>query len=163
RKVTAATGIISTIAGGLDFGYGGDNGPSTKAVLNGPEGMAVDQQGNLYIADRLDHRIRKIALGTGIITTVAGNGTPQFSGDDGPATAASLNGPYRLALDRSGNLYIADTGNRRIRKLDMTNGTISTVAGNGNAGDTGDGGPAKAASFMFPSGVTIDTNGNLLI
>ena len=148
---------IFTIAGG-----GTDDGrPATLAGLGGPWSVALDAAGNLYIADRGDHRIRKVAVGTGIISTVAGNGSLGFVGDGGPATAAGLTAPEAVAVDASGNLYIADTGNDRIRKVEAGSGIISTLAGLGCCGASGDGGPATAAYVSSPSGVALDAVGNL--
>src|SRR5204863_150876 len=117
RKVAAAAGIITTVAGNGVCGFAGDGGAATNANLSVPTGVAVDASGNLYIADNSNHRIRKVTAATGIITTVAGNGSPSFAGDGGAATSASLNSPSGVALDASGNLYIADLGNERIRKV----------------------------------------------
>ena len=116
--------------------------------------MAVDGSGNLYIADIDNNRIRKVSA-TGIITTVAGNGTVGYSGDGGPATSAQLNVPFGVAVDASGNLYIADAYNHRIRKVSAT-GIITTVAGNGSGGYSGDGGPATSAQLDGPQGVAVD-------
>jgi trimeric autotransporter adhesin len=160
RKVTAA-GEISTIAGNGNWGYSGDGGPATIAWLNSPTGLAVDTAGNLYIADYANHRIRKVTVG-GIISTVAGNGSPGFSGDGGSATAAQLNCPNAVAVDAAGNLYIADRGNRRVRKVTVA-GMISTVAGNGSSGYSGDGGPATSAQLTYPAGVAVDAAGNFYI
>jgi sugar lactone lactonase YvrE len=161
RKVSASTGLVSTVAGtGLSLG---DNGPATKASLNGPEGVVVDSAGNLFIADTGNHRIRKVAAGTGIITTVAGTGSPGFSGDGAPAATASLNNPVALAFDGTGNLYVADQYNQRIRKIGASTAVITTVAGNGTAAFAGDGGPAQAASLWNPYGITFDSADNLYI
>lgn len=160
RKVSP-TGIISTIAGSSSPGYTGDGGPATAATLGRPTGLAVDNAGNLYIADQDNHAIRKIDL-SGNITTVAGNGTPGYSGDAGPATAAQLNHPYYIAFDISGNLIIADDDNHAIRKVNVS-GIISTIAGNGTPGFSGDGGPATAALLNNPGGVCIDNLGNIFI
>ena len=169
RKVDAA-GVISTVAGDGTQSYGGDGGPATAAQLSSPAGVALDGAGNLYIADRSNHRIRKVDA-AGVITTVAGDGTQGgggygvFGGDGGPATAAQLNFPQGVALDGAGNLYIADYWNQRIRKVDAA-GVISTVAGDGTSdygGDGGDGGPATAAQLNFPQGVALDGAGNLYI
>src|SRR5207245_5304334 len=129
RKVAAGSGIISTVAGNGSAGvsFSGDGGPATAATLSQSYGVAADASGNLYIADTQNRRIRKVAAGSGIISTVAGNGTERFSGDGGPATAASLNSPYGVALDAAGNLYIADLFNHRIRKVAARSGIISTV------------------------------------
>ena len=160
RKVDAS-GTITTAAGTGTAGFSGDGGPATDAQLNGPNGVAVDGSGNLYIADAGNHRIRKLDA-DGTITTMAGTGTASFSGDGGPATEAQLNGPNGVAVDGSGNLYIADAGNHRIRKLDA-DGTITTVAGTRAQGFSGDGGPATDAQLRNPYGVTPDGSGNFYI
>src|SRR5205823_1064587 len=134
RKVAAATGIIMTVAGNGQPGFSGDGGPATAASLNFPISVAVDEDRNLYIADSLNHRIRKVASATGSITTVAGSGRFGFSGDGGPATAASLWFPDGITLDSSGNLFIADTFNNRIRNVVAATGIITTLAGNGSEG-----------------------------
>jgi uncharacterized protein (TIGR03437 family) len=157
RKVNAS-GIISTVAGNGVQGFSGDGGPATSAPLD-PHAIAVDTGGNLYISD--DQRIRKVDA-SGVVRTVAGNGTPGFSGDGGPATTGSLYYPEGITVDGAGNLYIADSYNHRIRKVSAA-GVISTVAGDGAAGFSGDGGPATRASLNFPSGVTTDPAGNLYI
>jgi len=160
RKVTPA-GIISTVAGNNQQGYSGDGGPGTQASLNYPTGVAVDAAGNLYIADRDNHRIRKVTP-AGIISTAAGNGHGDYSGDGVPATQASLYHPWGVAVDTAGNLYIADRDNHRIRKVTPV-GIISTVTGNVKSGYSGDGGPATQASLYHPWGVAVDTAGNLYI
>jgi sugar lactone lactonase YvrE/phosphodiesterase/alkaline phosphatase D-like protein len=163
RKVDAVTGIISTVAGNGTAGYGGDGAAATAAMLNNPIGLTVDSAGNIYIAEYSNHRVRKVIVATGIITTVAGNGSPGFSGDGGPATAASLISPSDVSLDSSGNIYIADTGNNRIRMVHATTGIITTVAGDGTPGFSGDNGPATGASLFDPSGITVDSGGNIYI
>ena len=155
RKVT--NGVISTVAGGGQ--QVGDNGPGTTAQLNDPISVAADSAGNLYIADTLHQRVRMVSNGT--ITTVAGNGTPGFSGDGGPATAAQLYSPFGVGVDATGDLYIADIDNNRIRMV--SNGIITTVAGNGAAGFSGDNGPAIDAELFIPTAVAEDTAGNLYI
>jgi hypothetical protein len=160
RKVSA-TGIISTVAGSGTAGFNGDGGLATAAQLNGPVDVAVDALGNLYVADANNNRIRKVSA-AGIISTVAGNGTAGFGGDGGLATAAQLNGPQFGAVDALGNLYIADFGNKRIRKVSAA-GIISTVAGNGTTGFSGDGGLATAAQLDRPQCVAIDAAGTLYI
>jgi uncharacterized protein (TIGR03437 family) len=155
RKVSS--GVISTVAGSGTQGFSGDNGPATSAQLNGPSGVAVDSAGNLYIADYLNVRIRKVS--NGVITTVAGNGTQWFGGDNGPATSAQLWYPSGVAVDSAGNLYVADTFNHRIRKI--SNGVITTVAGGGPS--LGDNGPATSAQVLYPYGVAADSTGNLYI
>ena len=160
RKVSAA-GIITTVAGQGEEGYSGDGGPASSAQLRSPSGVAVDQSGNLFIADYGNDRIRKISI-DGVITTIAGNGTSGYSGDGGPATGAQLSGPRRVALDASGNLYVADLGNNCIRKI-SPGGTITTVAGSGTSGYSGDGGPATSAKLNGPVSLTIDASGALFI
>jgi uncharacterized protein (TIGR03437 family) len=160
RKVTTG-GVISTIAGNGKAGYGGDGSAATGAQLNSPQGLAVDAGGNLYIADTQNARVRKVTAG-GTISTVAGNGTPGFGGDNGTATAAQLNIPVGLAVDASNNLYIADFTNNRIRKV-TPGGTISTVAGNGVPGYSGDNGAPLSARLSTPTGVAVDSSGNLYI
>jgi len=147
RKVSTA-GIISTVAGNGVEGFGGDGRPATSASLRNPVGLALDGSGNLYIADRGNHRIRKVSAG-GVISTVAGNGGAGFGGDGGAATAAGLNVPFDVKADAGGELYIADLNNHRIRKVDV-GGIISTFAGNGIAGYNGDGGPANSAQLNSP-------------
>src|SRR5437773_2057330 len=163
RKVSAATGIITTVAGNGINTFAGDGGAATSASLNSPSGVALDASGNLYIADYFNNRIRKVDAASGIITTVAGNGSPAFAGDDGAATSASLNGPVAVALDASGNLYVADQGNHRIRKVAAATGIITTVAGNGINTFAGDGGAATNASLNYPASVALDASGNLYI
>jgi uncharacterized protein (TIGR03437 family) len=153
--------MISTVAGNGTQGYSGDGGPATSAQLSYPQGVAVDSAGNLFIVDLPNNRIRKVAP-SGIISTVAGNGTCCYSGDGGPATSAQLSGPWGAAVDSAGNLYISDESNNRIRKV-VPGGTISTVAGNGTAGYSGDGGPATSAQLYRPMGVAVGSTGNLYI
>jgi trimeric autotransporter adhesin len=160
RKVTPR-GIISTVAGNGSKGFSGNGSQATAAQLNEPIGVAVDSAGNLYIADNQNHRIRKVTT-TGIINTVAGNGTKGFRGDGGPATAAQLNYPWGVAVDSAGNLYFTEFGNHRIRKV-TTAGIISTVGGNGTRGFSGDGGPATAAQFDYPLGLAVDSAGNIYL
>jgi hypothetical protein len=160
RKVSTS-GTITTVAGNGSPGFSGDGGPATNASLDGLRGVAVDAAGNLYIADWVNSRVRKVST-SGMITTVAGSGTYGFSGDGGPATDASLSSPYGVAVDAAGNLYIADAGNSRVRKV-STSGTITTVAGSGTYGFSGDGGPATNAALSSPQGVALDAAGNLYI
>ena len=160
RKVDTA-GIITTVAGNVYIGFNGDGGLATAAQLSNPQGIAVDGAGNLYIADTWNYRIRKVDT-SGVITTVAGNGSTGSNGDGGAATSAQLNNPQGIAVDGAGNLYIADSGNYRIRKVD-TVGMITTVAGNGSAGFNGDGGLATAAQLKYPQGIGVDGAGNLYI
>jgi DNA-binding beta-propeller fold protein YncE len=166
RSVDAITGIITTVAGSATSGFCGDGGAATSACLNGPEEVAVDATGNVFIADRFNHRIRRVDAATGVITTVAGGGTPTpgFCGDGGAATSACLNESLWVAVDATGNLSIADRVNHRIRSVDAATGIITTVAGKGVAGFCGDGGPATSACLTNPSGVAVDpVSGSLLI
>jgi sugar lactone lactonase YvrE len=168
RKVSATTGVITTVAGNGTAGFSGDGGPATSARLGEPQGMAVDGSGNLFITDYGNSRIRKLNVATGVITTVVGTAsfsTPGFSGDGGPATSARLNYPSGVAIDGGGNIFIADRGNRCIRKVSAATGVITTVAGNGTftSGFSGDGGAATSAQFDEPRGVAVDGSGNLFI
>jgi sugar lactone lactonase YvrE len=162
-REVGTNGIITTVAGkGGTGGFSGDGGPASNAELDLPTGVAVDASGNLFIADSWNSRIRKVGT-NGIITTVAGKGgTGGFSGDGGPATNAELDVPTGVAVDASGNLFIADCWNSRIRKVG-TNGIITTVAGNGTYGFSGDGGPATKAGLNYSQGVAVDASGNLFI
>jgi len=162
RKVTASTGVITTVAGTTTAGYTGDNGPATHATLKNPVAVALDSSGNLYIADSGNSVIRKVSTG-GTITTVAGNGTAGFSGDGNKAFPLSeLNNPKGVAVDSSGNIFISDTNNSRIRMV-STNGVITTIAGTGGFAWAGDGGPALSAQLNFPTGVSVDAQGNIYV
>src|SRR5205807_2142207 len=162
RRIDAA-GVITTIAGNGTGGFTGDNGPATAAELKNPTGVAYDSAGNLYIADFSNARVRKVTT-NGNISTVAGNG--QFDtggtglGDGLPATAAALTGPYHVAVDSAGNLYISDQTDNRIRKVDGS-GTISTLTGTGKFGYSGDGGAAGSAQDWGPSGFALGPVGGL--
>jgi YD repeat-containing protein len=160
RKVTPG-GTITTVAGNGERGFIGDGGPAVEAQLDHPPSVSMDSLGNLYIADINNQRIRKVTP-DGTITTVAGNEGYGFSGDGGPAVEAQLSYPYGVTVDSLGNIYIADIGNQRIRKV-TPDGTISTVAGNGEQGFSGDGGPAVEAQLSDPHGVTVDSLGNIYI
>jgi sugar lactone lactonase YvrE len=160
-RMVDTSGLISKFAGNGAVGFSGDGGPATAAGISYVTGLAFDTGGDLYLSDLANNRVRRIDT-RGIITTVAGNGTRGFSGDGGSATAAKLNSPLGLAVDAAGNLYIADTGNGRIRKVD-TNGIITTVAGNGASGYDGDGGPATATALTFPMGVAVDGGGDVFV
>lgn len=162
RKIDTA-GIISTVAGINGFsGFSGDNGPATAAKLKNPQGVTVDTNGNLYIADAGNHRIRKITVSAGIIITVAGNGTAGSAGDGGLATAAEIDNPLDVCTDRFGNLYIADANSNKVRKVDA-NGIISTFAGSGNYVYGGDGALADTSSIGSVRGICSDDTGNIYI
>ena len=161
RMVTSISGIITTVAGTGTAGFSGDAGPATSAELEEPTGVAVDASGNIYIADRVNQRVRRVGP-DGMITTVAGNGIDGFGGDSGPAVDAALNFPEGVAVDGSGNLYIADTQNHRVRMV-SPGGTITTVAGSGTATFAGDGGPAASATLNAPTAVAVDAGGDLYI
>lgn len=162
RKVTSA-GVITTVAGNGVQGFSGDKGPATAAQLDSPAGLALDSSGDLFIADSHNHRIREVSSATGTIATIAGTGAPGFSGDGGPAKSAQLDRPTALAFDSAGNLYLADTNNHRVRRIAATTGAITTVAGNGIEAFAGDNGPAIAASIDSPTGLALDSSGNLYI
>jgi len=164
-RFSPSTGSLTIVAGspaGLS-GYSGDNGKATGAQLNLPSGMAFDSLGNLYIADTANNRIREVAASTGVITRVAGNGTAGYSGDAGPAAAAQVSRPAAVATDSKGNVFIADTGNAVIRKLDVTTGNISTVAGDGILGFAGDNAAATSAQLNEPKGIAVDPHGDLFV
>lgn len=159
RKVTPA-GVITTIAGSGGSGYTGDGGLATLARLDNPRGVAVDDAGNVYIADQDNNCVRRVSR-DGLITTIAGTGTGGYSGDGGQATSARLRFPSDVAVDGAGNVYIADNGNHRVRKVAA--GLITTVAGTGVAGLAGDGGPAVSAQLNTPAYLALDRNGDLYI
>ena len=153
--------VMSRFAGGDEPGFAGDGGLAVDALLNSPGGMAVAGGGILYIADTLNHRIRAVDTNS-VITTVAGTGAQDFSGDDGPAIEAELGAPNDVAIGPDGSLYIADSSNHRIRRIG-SDGTITTVAGTGSSGYSGDGGPAIEAELNNPVAIAVDLNGNLYI
>jgi len=161
RKVSP-TGIITTVAGNGNAGYSGDGGPAAGGQFNTPTGLAIDSAGSLYIADYGNSRIRKVSS-AGILITIAGNGTFNYLGDDGPATAGQLSQElHAITLGGAGNLYIADQFNMRVRKI-SANRIISTIAGSGMGGFSGDVGPAFAAGLQRPEGLAVDVAGNLYI
>jgi len=160
RKINTA-GIILTVAGTGTAGFSGDGGQATAAELNTPHGVSFDAEGNMYIMDQGNQRIR-LVNSSGIISTIAGNGTAGYSGDGGQATLAEINYASWICFDMTGNLYIADSNNERIRKINTT-GIISTVAGNGTQGYSGDGGQATAAEMSNPAGIIADASGSLYI
>jgi trimeric autotransporter adhesin len=163
RMVTTLTGIITTVAGTGSSGFGGDGGPATLAALNSPSGVAVDLSGNIYIVDTGFNRIRMVTKSTGIINTIAGTGSAGSGGDGGLATLAALNSPTGVAVDAVGNVFIADTNSYRIRMIMKGSGIMSTVAGTGLYGFSGDGGQAVTAMVSYPHGVAVDASGNMYI
>ncbi|MCE2717020.1 MAG: hypothetical protein LW696_07085 [Alphaproteobacteria bacterium] len=170
RKININTGIITTIAGTGTAGYSGDGGSATSAMINTPYGIWPNSSGDIYFADLNNARIRKVDINTGIITTVAGTGTVGYSGDGGPSASAKLNSPWGICIDNTGNIYIADTGNIRVRMIwnaasntTYTQGNIYTVAGNGGSSYSGEGGLATAASLGSLWGVCTDSAGKVYI
>jgi DNA-binding beta-propeller fold protein YncE len=163
RRVNLNSGTIDTVAGTGVYGFSGDGGPAVSAQLAYPVGLALDGAGNLFIADQRNQRIRRVDRASGVIITVAGNGQIGFSGDGGPATAATFNFPVGVVADSAGNLFIVDQVNERVRRIDKASGTLSTVAGNGSYGFSGDGGPATAAQLANPTFLAFDSSGNLLV
>ena len=163
REVNLSTGIIATVVGNGTYGYSGDGGQATGAELRYPGGVAVDMYGDLFIADTSNNCIREVNLTTGIINTVAGNGISGYGGDGGRASNAELSLPKSVAVDGSGNLFIADSANNRIRQVNLATGIISTAAGNGTSGYSGDSGQATSAELADPLGVTVDGSGHVFI
>ncbi|WP_051110236.1 NHL repeat-containing protein [Saccharomonospora halophila] len=163
RKVSATDHTITTVAGTGREGDSGDGGPATDAELRFPNCVAVDGHGNLFLTDPKSHRVRKVSATDHTITTVAGTGREGDSGDGGPATRAEIRYPNSLAVDGDGNLYFGDTGTNRVRRVSAADHTISTVAGTGDRGGDGDGGPAIRATLSFPVGLAVDGSGNLYI
>src|SRR5437762_10678389 len=142
--------IITTAVGTGEKGFAGDGGPATAALLNGPFDVAFDATGNLYFSDTFNHRIRRADAQTSVITTVAGNGDGGYGGDDGPAVRASVNEPYGIAIDRAGKIFIADRLNRRVGRVGAAPGIITTLAGTGEGGYSGGGGPAGRGGRAAP-------------
>jgi NHL repeat. len=159
RKIDT-NGIIITVAGNGTAGFSGDGEAATSAQLDLPRSVAIDDNGNIYISDRNNHRVRKVDI-NGIITTFAGTGEKGYSGDDGPAASAKISFAYQLEI-HDGNLYFGDTDNHVVRKINKE-GIITTIAGNGTAGFSGDGGVATVSQLNQPLGVDFDSNGNLYI
>ena len=162
-EVHVAPGMITTYAGTGTNGYTGDGGAATSARLKNPEGIAVAPNGDLYIADSDNHAIRRVSFVTGVITTVVGTGNPGYSGDGSAATSCKLSFPEDVAVLANGDIYVADTGNHAIRKVIAATGTVTTIAGTGNPGSSGDGGPATAAKLNSPRGIAVAANGDVYI
>ena len=164
RRVDAATGVITTVAGTGEAGYSGDGGPATAAMINEPYALDVDTaNGDIYVVDRLSATVRRVDGATGIITTVAGTGEPGYSGDGGPGPQAQMREPNDCFLDGKGGLLIADIQDQRIRHLDLATGIIDTFAGNGEKARGGDGMPAKQASILGARAACMDRRGNTYI
>jgi hypothetical protein len=156
RKISA-DGIISTIAGTGAVGFTGDGGPALQATFSKPHELRFDAQGDMFIVDMVNHAIRKIDMKTGILTTLAGNGQPGYSGDGGPAKNAQFKQPHSIQFGPEGDLYVCDIGNHVIRKIDMKTGLISTFAGTGKAGPTPDGSPIAGTPLKGPRSLDFDT------
>jgi sugar lactone lactonase YvrE len=163
RRLDLRTGILTTYAGTGRRGARGDGGPAWAADLNGPRALTLDRSGNLVIVEREGNRVRRVERATGTITTLAGTGARGYTGDGGPARDATFNGPKGIGIDRQDNLYVVDTENHCVRRIDARTRTITTVAGCGKAGPGGDGGPATAAELDRPHGACVDRDGALLI
>jgi sugar lactone lactonase YvrE len=163
RKVDSPEGTVTTVAGIGEQGYGGDGGPATAALLNTPQRIDLDSDGNIYLADTKNNRIRMIAASTGVITTVVGTGEAGYGGDDALAVDALIDTPRGIALADDGNLFVADSGNHRVRRVNLVNGNIYTVVGTGEAGYDGDGATAAAARVQGPRGLTITDDRRLII
>jgi DNA-binding beta-propeller fold protein YncE len=162
RKVDGATGIISTVAGTGEQGFSGDGGPGKQAMLREPNDCFLDGKGGLLVADIQDQRIRRLDLASGIISTVAGNGEKERSGDGKPALEASFMGSRAVCMDSKGNIYVAEREGNGVRKID-SNGIMSTVAGNGERGYEGDGGPALTATWGSPKALRCDARDNVVV
>ena len=158
RRVDLKTGRMTTVAGSGKKGYAGDGGPAVEALLNEPYEVRFDAQGNLVFVEMQNHLVRRIDHKSGIISTIAGTGTAGFSGDGGPATAATFRQPHSIAFDRSGALFIADIGNHRIRRIDPENGMVDTVAGTGDKRLPVAGTPARGQPILGPRALTVEGN-----
>jgi sugar lactone lactonase YvrE len=163
RVIDADSGIISTVAGSGEEGYGGDGGPATDAMLHTPQRIDLDSQGDLYIADTKNNRVRRVDAASGLIETIVGTGEAGYGGDDGPAVEATVDTPRGLALADDGNLYVADSGNHRVRRVNLVNGRIYTVVGTGSPGYSGDHGESAEALVQGPRGLTVTPNYELII
>ena len=162
-QISLETGKIQTVAGTGDPGYSGDGGPAGLALLREPFMCDFDRQGNLYFSEARNHAVRRVDQATGIISTVAGNGEEGYSGDGGPAVAATLNQIYALIIDANNDIYVVDRLNAAVRKIEAATGIITTVAGTGEPGYSGDGGPGSQAQLREPNDVFLDGRGGLLI
>jgi DNA-binding beta-propeller fold protein YncE len=163
RRLDLKTHQITAVAGNGQRAYGGDGGPATAAALNMPHELQFDSAGNIYIAERDNHVVRKVEAKTGMISTFAGTGMPGFSGDGGPAARAQLRQPHSIAVDPSGKLLICDIGNHRIRQVDFATGMIDTYGGTGEQRPTPDGAPVKTAPLNGPRTMSFDRDGNIYL
>jgi sugar lactone lactonase YvrE len=163
RVLDLANGAINTFAGTGKRERTGDGGPAAKASLFGPRAVHVDAAGNVYICEREGNSIRKVDANSGVITTIAGTSRKGYSGDGGPALNATFDGPKEIDVDAAGNIFVVDTENQAIRRIDAKTGVIATVAGNAQRGGAGDGGPATAAQLDRPHGVAVDRAGKIYI
>src|SRR5947209_388511 len=164
RRVDANTGVIVTVAGNGEAGYSGDGGPAIRAALNEPYGIVLDRAGNIFVADRLNRRVRRVDAASGVITTAAGTGEAAYGGDGGAAARAGLAEPNGLAFDAAErHLYITDVADNRVRVIDLASGTIATFAGTGAAEHSGDGGRAIAAGTFGARAVKVGRDGTVYI
>lgn len=163
RKINSKTGVISTIAGNGTQGNSGDGGQATDAQINGVTGLSTDKNGNLYLADNDNNNVRMIDVQTGVISTIAGTGITGYNGDNGLATNATLHQPCQISLNSRGDIFISDNINNAIRRVDHETRIITTIAGTGTEGHSGDGGPATSANLRKPYGISVDYNDNLFI
>lgn len=160
RRMDGA-GKVTLVAGCGEVGYSGDGGPAVAARMNQPHEIRFDRKGNLFFTDMKNHAIRRVDAGTGLITTVAGTGKPGYTGDGGPAIAATLRQPHSLQFDVAGDLYICDTGNHVVRKLEMSSGRVTTIVGTGKAGATPDDGSLSGVALNGPRAIEFDGEGGL--
>jgi streptogramin lyase len=163
RRVDLTTRAMTTIAGNGERGYRGDGGPALDAALNMPHELRFDRRGDLYLAERDNHVIRRIDMRSHTISTIAGTGTAGFSGDGGPAARAQLRQPHSIAFDRDGRLLICDIGNHRIRRIDLRTSLITTYAGTGEQGPTPDGAPVAGTPLRGPRTIAVAPNGDLYV
>src|SRR5579859_4554904 len=161
--LTAAPKTVSTIAGTGVAGFSGDGGPGVAGQTNNPYGLVIGPDGALYFCEVGNHRVRRLDMKTHRLSTVAGSGTKGYSGDGGPAVQALLNEPYEVRFDKRGNMFFVEMQNHVVRRVDAKTKIISTVAGTGSPGFSGDGGPAAKAQFKQPHSIAFDPDGNLLV